>query len=186
MLSRVPLLETPRLQLTPLSLSDAAAIQKIFPKWEIVEFLLGGVPWPYPEDGAVAYIRDVSLPAVERGEECAWSIRLRSDPEIFLGAISLFAKQDENRGYWLDPEHQRKGLMGEACEATNRFWFETLQRPILRELKAAANVGSRKLSDRQGMQLVWEGHRNFVSGCLPAQIWELTADRWRRCVRGEP
>ena len=60
-----------------------------------------------------------------------------------VDAIILFAKQDEYRGYWLAHDHQRKGLMLEACQATNRFWFETLGRPDLRELKATANIGSR-------------------------------------------
>jgi [ribosomal protein S5]-alanine N-acetyltransferase len=69
--------------------------------------------------------------------------------------------------------------MREACEATNRFWFETLGRAALGELKAAANTGSVRLSERQGMPLVWEGERDFVSGRLAAQIWQLDAIEWR-------
>jgi [ribosomal protein S5]-alanine N-acetyltransferase len=177
--SQVPLLITDRLELRAISLADSVAVQRIFPKWEIVEFLLSGVPWPYPEDGALTFIRDGTLPAVIRGEEWAWSIRARAEPETVIGAISLFAKDNENRGYWLDPAYQGQGFMYEACEATNRFWFETLGRTALRELKAAANTGSVRLSERQGMHLVWEGERDFVSGRLAAQIWQLTADEWR-------
>lgn len=174
-----PTLETRRLSLRPLTLADSPAVQRIFPNWEIVKFLLSAVPWPYPEDGALEYIRDVALPAVERGEEWAWTIRLRSDAHAIIGSISLFAKDDENRGYWLDPDHHGAGLMLEACEATNRFWFETLGRAVLRELKAAANVASVRLSHHQQMTLCWEGEREFVSGRLPAQIWELVVGDWR-------
>jgi ribosomal-protein-alanine N-acetyltransferase len=171
-MTSAPNMETHRLLLRPLALEDSEAIQDIFPKWEIVQFLLSGVPWPYPEDGARAYIRDVALPGVERGEEWAWTIRLRSNPNTIIGAISLFAKENENRGYWLDLQYHRMGIMLEASEATNSFWFDTLGYPVLRELKAAANVASVRLSARQQMTLVWEGERDFVSGRLPAQIWE--------------
>jgi RimJ/RimL family protein N-acetyltransferase len=39
---------TERLILRPLALADAAAIQELFPHWEIVRYLLNRVPWPYP------------------------------------------------------------------------------------------------------------------------------------------
>jgi hypothetical protein len=46
-------LETPRLELHPLELADAEQAQKLFPKWEVVRFLAGHIPWPYPDDGAL-------------------------------------------------------------------------------------------------------------------------------------
>jgi [ribosomal protein S5]-alanine N-acetyltransferase len=65
-----PELETKRLVLRPLELADADQMQILFPQWEIVRYLVKGVPWPYPPDGAVRHIRDVILPAGERGECC--------------------------------------------------------------------------------------------------------------------
>ena len=65
-----PTLETTRLLLRPLELADAPQIQALFPNWEIVRHLAAQVPWPYPADGAYRYIRDIALPAEERGE--AW------------------------------------------------------------------------------------------------------------------
>jgi RimJ/RimL family protein N-acetyltransferase len=44
----VPEGATERLILRPLALADAAAIQELFPHWEIVRYLLNRVPWPYP------------------------------------------------------------------------------------------------------------------------------------------
>jgi len=73
-------LETPRLELRPLELADAEQAQKLFPVWEIVKFLDTVVPWPYPGDGALTYLRDRALPAMERGEEWQWSLRLKSNP----------------------------------------------------------------------------------------------------------
>ncbi len=54
----IPTLYTRRLILTPLQLSDAAAVQQLFPQWEVVRYLDSRVPWPYPDDGALVYVRD--------------------------------------------------------------------------------------------------------------------------------
>ena len=62
-----PTLITSRLILTPLQLSDAADIQRLFPHWEIVRFLDINVPWPYPPDGTLTYVRDCALPAIAAG-----------------------------------------------------------------------------------------------------------------------
>ena len=53
-----PVLETARLLLRPLVPADAPAIQRRFPRWEIVRWLNPRVPWPYPEDGAVRFISE--------------------------------------------------------------------------------------------------------------------------------
>ena len=96
-----PELETRRLLLRPLELADAAQVQKIFPQWEIVRYLNSRVPWPYSADGALTYYRDVALPAVERGEEWHWPLRLKNDPATVLGMITLMNREGNNRGFWL-------------------------------------------------------------------------------------
>ena len=69
----VPVLETPRLRLRPLRLSDAPQCQKLFPHWEIVEFMAAAIPWPYPDDGAQTYLESV-LSKMAAGEEYDWAI----------------------------------------------------------------------------------------------------------------
>ena len=66
----IPTLSTPRLILRPLELADADAVQALFPHWEIVRFL-GHVPWPYPPDGALCFIRDKVLPGVRARDRVA-------------------------------------------------------------------------------------------------------------------
>lgn len=174
-----PILETPRLLLTPLTLRDSGAVQAVFPRWEIVRFLGAGMPWPYPPDGALSYIRDVALPAVRRGVEWHWAIRPADDPSCLIGLVGLRDEPDDNRGFWLAPEWQGLGLMTEASEAVTRFWFEVLGRPVLRAPKAAANTASRRISQRQGMRVLRTEERAYVSGRHLAEIWELTAEDWR-------
>ena len=172
-------LETKRLILRPLELADAAQIQELFAQWEVVKYLNAKVPWPYPADGALTYCRDFALPAMECGKEWYWTIRLKSSPGRVIGIISLARNEHENRGFWLDPKWQKQGLMSEACDAVTDYWFDVLKFPVLRAPKAVANEGSRRISEKQGMRIVWRGEREYVSGKLPSEIWEITAEEWR-------
>jgi len=173
-------LETARLILRPLELADATQTQALFPHWEIVRYLRKIVPWPYPPDGAYTYYRDVALPAVARGDEWAWTLRLQADAGQLIGAISLFRSDTDNRGFWLGLPWQRQGLMSEACDAVTDYWFDSLKFPVMRVPKAVANAGSRRISEKQGMRVIAREDRDYVSGRLPSEIWEITAEEWRR------
>jgi RimJ/RimL family protein N-acetyltransferase len=173
-----PTLSTARLILTPLQLTDAPAIQQSFPHWEVVRYLDSRVPWPYPEDGALTYVRDVALPAIAAGREWHWMIRLADQPATCIGSISLYDEPGNNRGFWLAPQWQAKGYIREACEVINAYWFETLARPVMQVPKAVDNQASRKVSQREGMRMVGTQNGHFVSGAMLKEIWELTRDEW--------
>jgi ribosomal-protein-alanine N-acetyltransferase len=175
-----PTVETRRLILRPLKLADAEQIQSLFPQWEIVKYLAKVVPWPYPEGGALAYIRDQALPAMERGEEWHWSLRLKSAPDQLIGCISLMRHENHNRGFWLGLPWQGKGLMSEAVEAVTDYWFNELGFAALRAPKAVANAASRRISEKSGMRVVAVEEREYVGGRFPSEIWEITAEEWRQ------
>jgi [ribosomal protein S5]-alanine N-acetyltransferase len=174
-----PELQTRRLWLRPLTMADGPQIQLQFPRWEIVRYLNNKVPWPYPPDGAEHYLRELALPAMERGESWHWTLRRRAEPENLIGMISLLTTEGENRGFWISPAWQRQGLMTEACEAVTEYWFEVLKMPVLRAPKAIANEASRRISQRQGMRMVATQDRDYASGRLPSEMWEITAQEWR-------
>lgn len=178
-----PTLATPRLILQPLALEDAEQIQQIFPQWSIVQYLNSVVPWPYPSNGALTYCRDLALPAVERGDEWHWTLRLKSNVDTIIGAIGLIraidgARHRHNRGFWLSPAHHNHGLMTEAVIAANDFWFNVLGYPLLITGKAAANIASRRISEKTGMRLVSTGEGHYVCGDLPNENWEITREEW--------
>jgi RimJ/RimL family protein N-acetyltransferase len=176
-------LKTPRLLLRPLELSDAPAIQALFPQWDVVRFLDVVVPWPYPPDGAATYIGDLALPDMRQGEAWHWSIRPRTAPETLIGAITVRLKEGDNRGFWLDPSWQGQGLMTEACEAVTDFWFRDLEQPLLRVVKAVANHRSRRISERSYMRVIDIIERDFVGGRMLAEEWEITREEWFRRPR---
>lgn len=174
----IPSFETTRLLLRPLELADAADTQKLFPIWDVVRYLANRVPWPYPEDGALTFYRDIAIPAMERGEQWHWSLRLKFDPAHLIGSISLMRGPEDNRGFWIGLPWQRQGLMSEAVGLVTAYWFEKLNMPVLRVPKAIVNTPSRKISQRSGMRVVATEERDYVSGRLPTEIWEITAAEW--------
>jgi RimJ/RimL family protein N-acetyltransferase len=173
-----PELETSRLLLKPLQLADAGQIQELFPHWEIVRFLTKAVPWPYPPDGALTFLREAALPAMARGDAWHWTLRLKENPAQLVGSIGVL-KGEINRGFWIGLPWQGRGLMTEASTAVTGYWFGTLGFPVMRIPKAIANVASRRISERQGMRVVAVEEHEFVSGTWPAEIWEITAEEWR-------
>jgi RimJ/RimL family protein N-acetyltransferase len=173
-----PALETPRLLLNPLQMSDADQIQLLFPHWEIVRYLSNVVPWPYPPDGARVWCRDIALPAVERGEQWHWTIRRKSAPAQLIGCVGLMSTANDNRGFWIGLPWQRQGFMMEASNVVTDYWFHDLGFQALRAPKAIANTGSRRISEKSGMRVVANEIRDYVSGPLPAEIWEITAKEW--------
>ncbi|MDY0920739.1 GNAT family N-acetyltransferase [Leclercia sp. CFBP8987] len=175
-----PPLETERLLLKPLTLEDAPQIQRIFPRWEIVRYLVASVPWPYPDNGAQHYVENVALPASKEGKGWFWTLRRKAEPQEVIGVICLMDTPDNNRGFWLVPEYEGQGYMTEACQAVTRFWFTDLDREVLRAPKAAINSRSRSLSERSGMRLVRVEKGQYVAGELDTELWEITREEWQR------
>jgi ribosomal-protein-alanine N-acetyltransferase len=173
-------LQTDRLLLRPLQLADAEQTQRLFPQWEMVKFLATSVPWPYPADGAFTYYRDVALPAIERGKQWHWTLRLECSPEELIGTISLFSQDGyATRGFWLALPWQGRGLMTEAAMAVNDYCFDVLGFSVLRAPKAVVNIASRRISEKTGMRVISMEERDYVSGRYVSEIWEITADEWR-------
>jgi ribosomal-protein-alanine N-acetyltransferase len=181
----IPRLETHRLVLRPLEIGDAEQTQKLFPKWEIVRFLANSVPWPYPQNGAHAYYQNNAIPAMQRGDQWHWSLRLKTDPQRVIGCISLMNLENNNRGFWMGLPWQRNGLMSEAVEVVTDYWFSELRFSVLRAPKAVVNVASRRISEKCGMRVVAVEERDYVGGRFTSEIWEITAEEWvaRRKLR---
>ena len=179
-----PVFRTERLILRPVAPADIPRIQELFPHWEIVRFLNARVPWPYPEDGALQFYRNVVFPAVEHGDKWIWAICPKEAPDSLIGVVELRAGRDEHRGFWLGLPWQGRGIMTEACEPVTEFWFNVLGQPRLVVGKAVANTASSRVSVKQNATLLRIEERDYVSGRLPTEVWELTRDDWNGRKRG--
>jgi RimJ/RimL family protein N-acetyltransferase len=138
------------------------------------------VPWPYPDDGAITYCRDIALPGMARGDEWHWSLRLKTDPDQLIGLISLRKRENGNRGFWLGLLWHGQGLMIEASNAVTDYWFNELGFPEMRVAKAIANTSSRRISEKNGMRVIHTEERDYVGGRFTSEIWAITAEEWRR------
>lgn len=175
-----PELETARLLLKPLVSEDATQIQRLFPRWEIVRYLVASVPWPYPPGAAQHYVDNVALAATREGSGWYWTLRRKEDAGELIGVICLMDTPDNNRGFWLVPEWQGQGYMTEACAAVNDFWFTVLDRDLLRAPKAVPNTRSKNLSQRSGMRLVRRQTGHYVAGEMETELWEITRAEWKK------
>jgi len=181
-------LQTARLVLRPLSSADAAGIQKYFPHWDIVQNLVRAVPWPYPPDGAAQYIKTF-LPKIAAGTDMIWSIRLREhlgDPtrDDAIGIVHLHDLDGpvKTRGFWLAIPHQGRGYMTEAVAAVNDYAFDTLGIDKFVIRTARGNAASSRVKEKTGAVLLRvepvSGH--YHGDFSEQEIWELSAENWRR------
>ncbi len=175
---RTPELRTERLIMMPLTLADAPFYQQSMGDWGMVRYITANMPWPYPATEGLRYVRKDALPAMARGKEWHWTLRLHENPQQMIGMVSLMNLRDDNRSFWMAKPWQGRGLTREACEAANRFWFETLGKTTLRVAKAADNEASRRVSIGEGMQVVMRRPQAFVCGTREEEIWELTRAQW--------
>lgn len=174
-----PILRTARLLLRPLRLEDAPALQRRFPKWEIVRHLNDRIPWPYPPDGAEAHLREF-LPQMDRRECFAWAITLQEQPDELIGRIDLRPEScpGEQRGFWLDETYWGRGLMTEAADRVTEFAFVELGWPSLRLSNAEANTASHRIKEKQGARIVSRVRARFVGGEDWKVVWLLTREEW--------
>jgi [ribosomal protein S5]-alanine N-acetyltransferase len=140
----------------------------LFSHWEIVKYLNAQVPWPCPVGETPPSYRDVFLPAIERGEEWHWSLRLKEAPAKMTGKDQPLPGKWDNRGYWLGLPWQGQGVMTEAVAAVNDYWFGVLGFKVLRASKAVANAASRRSRRKQGCESLprWSGI-TFAEGFWP-------------------
>ena len=175
-------LETKRLILRPIELSDAPAVQRYFPEWEIIRNLSKQVPWPYPDNGAEWWLQNSVAGPVARGERHVWAITIRERGDECIGVVD-YSFADEglgNRGFWIALPFQGKGYMTEAIVAVQDHLFFDLRIDGIRALCAVDNTGSSRIKEKTGGVLVGETDAAHWSGVDRAEVWEIDGERWRR------
>jgi RimJ/RimL family protein N-acetyltransferase len=133
-----------------------------------------------PSDGAQQFLA-MTLPSMAAGERCVWAITLGQDGDELIGIIELRADDGvsrDHRGFWIDPAFQRRGLMTEAAERVTQFVFEDLGWTRLWLTNAVDNIGSNRIKEKQGAELIEQIPGDFVSGTGMKALWRLTREAW--------
>ncbi|HLF29988.1 MAG TPA: GNAT family N-acetyltransferase [Xanthomonadales bacterium] len=123
----VPVLESSRLRLRPLSLEDAPAVFEIHSDPETLKY------WGHgrmaTEAEAANLIRG-NLEWVESGMSIYWAMEFLSRPGL-IGTCTLFKMDEQNRraevGYILNRTFWGQGLMSEALSTMIDYAFQTLE-----------------------------------------------------------
>jgi RimJ/RimL family protein N-acetyltransferase len=177
---KTPKLETKRLLLLPVTLEDAPAIQKYFNNWNIIKNLSKVVPWPYPDDGAVTFLKEMALPKVEEGNAFIWAIRLKEGPDEAVGLIDLRLKENHggNRGFWLAEPYWKNGYMTEAVIAVQDFIFFDLKVNKIIVMNVKGNKGSKRVKEKTGAKYLGITELEHHSGDVKTEKWEVTRKAW--------
>ncbi len=178
-----PTLQTARLILRPLALSDAPAIQRHFNNWSVIQNLASVVPWPYPDDGADTFIRG-HLAKVAAGEDVhQWVLVLRSGDGQAIGNIDFRPRAEGrkgNRGFWLAEPWWNQGLMTEAIAVVNDFAFSTLGIESFHVCNVESNVASRRVKQKTGAEFVGYVELSHHNGQTRSEKWIVTRHGWLR------
>lgn len=175
-----PKLETSRLWLRPLTVDDAPAVQRYFANPNIIGRLSKRVPWPYPDDGALTFLRDVVIPAMERNQAYGWGIVLKDGPGDVIGIIEqrLGEFEQGSRGFWLAEPFWRQGYMTEAVIRTQDYLLleAGVERMVL--LNSEDNVASRRVKEKTGAVRIGTAMLEHHHGSDVCDKWELTREQW--------
>lgn len=176
---RIPRFETSRLILKEIALEDAPAYQKHFNNYEIIGHLARHVPWPYPENGAYEFIKNIMLPRLGNNN-WMWGLFLKENSDELIGAIDLYKTSAlDNRGFWLSKEYWGQGLIVEALKPITDFAFNELGFEELKLSNALGNVNSRKIKEKQGAKFLGVREAQFVNpNYTQSEDWILTKKDW--------
>jgi ribosomal-protein-alanine N-acetyltransferase len=176
-----PTLQTRRLILRPLALSDAPAIQRHFNNWNIIKNLASVVPWPYPDDGAETFIKQ-QLEKIAAGEEIyQWVLVPQAGDGQAIGNIHFrprVASPKGNRGFWLAESCWNRGLMTEAIASVNDFAFRTLGVESFYVCNVVSNAASRRVKQKTGAEFVGYIELPHHNGQSKSERWKVTRESW--------
>lgn len=147
----IPVMETARLRLRPLTLADAPTVQRLASAPEIADTTLN-IPHPYPDGLAEQWIAGRAEAAREGG--ITWAIADRTSDELY-GAISVAVSQQHRHaemGYWAGVPFWGRGYTTEAARAALVHSFSTLGLHRVFAHHFARNPASGRVMQKIGMR----------------------------------
>ena len=175
----LPIFTTKRLILRGVTEADAENWQMYFDDYEVIRNLSAFVPWPYPKDGVITFLKNQILPNQGK-DRWVWGLFLKENPNELIGSVDLWRTgKPENRGFWLAQKYWKQGLMTEAVEPIMDYAFNELGFDVLSFANAVGNVGSRRVKEKTGAKLLRVEPARFVDPRFTEhEVWELRKEDW--------
>lgn len=146
-----PSLETERLRLRPLELSDAPRVQELAGEGAVA-IMTTNIPHPYSAGMAERWIT-IHRQHYARGELATFAVALLADG-TFIGAVSLHFDSAHERaelGYWIGLPYWGKGYCTEAARAVVRYGFEQRALHRISSCHFGTNLRSARVLQKLGM-----------------------------------
>ncbi len=162
----------------PLELRHAAAVQGLASDPEIGR--TSNVPYPYPRDGAAAFVADAARRRAA-GSQFSFAIIARG---AVVGICSLVAVDDRSGvadlGYWIGRPHWGRGYATGAGLRVLEFGFGVLGLKTIRAGCLPGNPASRRVLEKLGFRFAHLGVPRAGSRWPPSQVvvyWEASRGR---------
>jgi len=181
----VPELETARLRLRRLALSDAAGLHRAYGDADTMRF------WDLPPsiDEAETERRIRFSAEADPSWHAAWAVCGR-ESGAFVGMVNYYAHQPWNRrlavGWILVPEMRGQGLMGEAMGALLAHGFGALEAHRIEAEIEPDNTASARLARRLGFRREGLLRDRLQVGGMPRSVamWSLLRPDWQAVAAG--
>ncbi|MEN8204185.1 MAG: GNAT family N-acetyltransferase [Bacteroidota bacterium] len=178
-------IETQRLQLRPLELSDASAIQKVASTREVADTMIS-LPHPYPLGESERYI---ARKQVERevGRSITFIIEKKTERE-FYGVIEVRdIDREHSQGelsFWLVVEAWGMGYMSEVVQAVVRFGFEVLSLNRLYAYHMLRNQASSRIFEKNGFRQEGLLHQRVRKWGQyeDVALWAILRQEWKTAI----
>ena len=154
-------IQTPRLRLRRLRLSDAALL-RLYVSDARVARMTATIPHPYPPGQAETFIERSLSPSAK---ETVWALDAGTESENgLIGTVSLkpHATGETEVGYWVAPAFWGTGYATEAVEAMIGFCAARGDKVLVAQV-FQDNVASAKVLTRCGFAYIGEGEGHSVA-----------------------
>ena len=145
-----------RIILRPLEEGNSTTLYENVKEYEMARWLIN-LPHPYPEDGAIEFIKK-AREMMDKGLAYELAIESRTTSEV-IGIMS-FCKVDQKHrnaelGFWVAKDHRNKGIATEAASIILAFGFEVLNLERIYAKCFVDNEPSQRVVEKLGM--LYEG-----------------------------
>jgi len=181
-----PVLDTLRLQLRPVEISDALDIQKSAGKREIADTMIS-LPHPYPIGEAQRYIARMQNER-EAGISFAYVIERKVENE-FCGLIELRDIDHEHLqgelSFWLAIKAWGHGYMSEGVQVIVQYGFEALNLNRLYAYHMLRNPATGRVLEKNGFKQEgllrqrvqkWGQYEDVVLWAILRQDWQASVE----------
>ena len=170
----IPTLETERLQLRPLTITDTAALHPMFNDAQTMGYM------PTPPHQTVAETETHLQRELDMPGAINWAICLLNDDKP-IGIVNyLGSTRIPGMGYIIRREYWGKGITVEACQAALGHGFSHLKMPQVELWINQENVASQRVAQKLNFQLKGRIHQKYPheADYHVMMVYGLWAEEW--------